>query len=159
MMEKEKNVGVTFNGSVTFNGPMFDIHDNQQVTIVNKEAGRVTLPNQQPHSLNQQELMEYVMRIMPLVAEGIRDGYTKVWRLLLRDEAVSDYLLHTKDSDFKSFNKYKIHGILGVMKEKGVFKPKTTDIKIAMLLEKTNNDTKYRSYISSGVSDSQIKKP
>ena len=24
---KEK-VGVTFNGSVTFNGPMFDIHDN-----------------------------------------------------------------------------------------------------------------------------------
>ena len=30
--------GVTFNGSVTFNGPMFDIHDNQQVTIVNGVA-------------------------------------------------------------------------------------------------------------------------
>ena len=29
--------GVTFNGSVTFNGPMFDIHDNDQVTIVNSE--------------------------------------------------------------------------------------------------------------------------
>ena len=29
--------GVTFNGSVTFNGPMFDIHDNEHVTIVNKE--------------------------------------------------------------------------------------------------------------------------
>ena len=35
MMEtKEKIAGVTFNGNVTFNGPMFDIHDNQQVTIV-----------------------------------------------------------------------------------------------------------------------------
>ena len=29
--------GVTFNGSVTLNGPMFDIHDNEHVTIVNKE--------------------------------------------------------------------------------------------------------------------------
>ena len=28
-------MGVTFNGSVTFNGPMFDIHDNEHVTIVN----------------------------------------------------------------------------------------------------------------------------
>lgn len=26
-------LGVTFNGSVTFNGPMFDIHDNQHVHI------------------------------------------------------------------------------------------------------------------------------
>ena len=32
---KEK-VGVTFNGNVTFNGPMFDIHDNQQVTVVSE---------------------------------------------------------------------------------------------------------------------------
>jgi hypothetical protein len=39
MMEgKEKIAGVTFNGSVTFNGPMFDIHDNQQVTIVRQDT-------------------------------------------------------------------------------------------------------------------------
>lgn len=35
MTEKEKNptttTGVTFNGTVTFQGPMFDIHDNQHV--------------------------------------------------------------------------------------------------------------------------------
>lgn len=38
MKENEnKKLGVTFNGSVTFNGPMFDIHDNQQVTIVNDQ--------------------------------------------------------------------------------------------------------------------------
>ena len=35
MMDKKKMMGVTFNGSVTFNGPMFDIHDNKSVTIVN----------------------------------------------------------------------------------------------------------------------------
>lgn len=36
MMKKSNEaLGVTFHGNVTFNGPMFDIHDNQQVTIVN----------------------------------------------------------------------------------------------------------------------------
>lgn len=36
MMEKKKEssmTGVTFNGNVTFNGPMFDIHDNEHVHI------------------------------------------------------------------------------------------------------------------------------
>ena len=36
MMEKMKDnsmTGVTFNGNVTFNGPMFDIHDNEHVHI------------------------------------------------------------------------------------------------------------------------------
>lgn len=41
-MEKtEKIAGVTFNGSVTFNGPMFDIHDNRQVTIVRQDSAPV----------------------------------------------------------------------------------------------------------------------
>ena len=35
MMDKTEMMGVTFNGTVTFNGPMFDIHDNEHVTIVN----------------------------------------------------------------------------------------------------------------------------
>ena len=35
-------LGVTFTGSVTFNGPMFDIHDNQHVHI------GVQMPEQQP---------------------------------------------------------------------------------------------------------------
>ena len=34
-MDKTEMMGVTFNGTVTFNGPMFDIHDNEHVTIVN----------------------------------------------------------------------------------------------------------------------------
>ena len=31
-------LGITFNGSVTFNGPMFDIHDNEHVYIHTKET-------------------------------------------------------------------------------------------------------------------------
>ena len=40
MMDKKEMMGVTFNGSVTFNGPMFDIHDNEHVTIVNDRQRR-----------------------------------------------------------------------------------------------------------------------
>jgi hypothetical protein len=32
-MKAKEALGVTFQGSVTFNGPMFDIHDNQHVHI------------------------------------------------------------------------------------------------------------------------------
>ena len=31
---KDKLMGVTFLGNVTFNGPMFDIHDNHHVTVI-----------------------------------------------------------------------------------------------------------------------------
>ena len=40
MMDKTEMMGVTFNGSVAFNGPMFDIHDNEHVTIVNDRQRR-----------------------------------------------------------------------------------------------------------------------
>lgn len=33
-MKKTKIAGATFNGKVTFNGPMFHIHDNGPITIV-----------------------------------------------------------------------------------------------------------------------------
>lgn len=31
-------LGITFMGNVTFNGPMFDIHDNKEVVIVNEKC-------------------------------------------------------------------------------------------------------------------------
>lgn len=47
MMDKTEMMGVTFNGTVTFNGPMFDIHDNEHVTIVNdrqRQEGKEVSP-------------------------------------------------------------------------------------------------------------------
>ena len=34
-MKKTKIAGATFNGKVTFNGPMYHIHDNGSITRVN----------------------------------------------------------------------------------------------------------------------------
>ena len=39
-------MGVTFNGTVTFNGPMFDIHDNEHVTIVNDRQRKENKENE-----------------------------------------------------------------------------------------------------------------
>ena len=67
MMNKKKMMGVTFNGSVTFNGPMFDIHDNKSVTIVNDRQRKETKENEDetgsplPDVLAQSELWQRVI--------------------------------------------------------------------------------------------------
>lgn len=46
MKESTEMMGVTFNGTVTFNGPMFDIHDNEHVTIVNDRQRKENKENE-----------------------------------------------------------------------------------------------------------------
>ena len=50
-------LGVTFTGSVTFNGPMFDIHDNQHVHI----GVQMPEPEQQPQ---QQEVTPIITPLL-----------------------------------------------------------------------------------------------
>ena len=72
---KEK-VGVTFNGSVTFNGPMFDIHDNQQVTVVSElpkgeEAKKASQTSTIPSELDNDRARNILQRF---VDAGMLDG-------------------------------------------------------------------------------------
>ena len=72
---KEK-VGVTFNGSVTFNGPMFDIHDNQQVTVVSElpkgeEAKKASQTSTIPSELDNDRARNILHRF---VDAGMLDG-------------------------------------------------------------------------------------
>ena len=65
MMDKTEMMGVTFNGSVTFNGPMFDIHDNEHVTIVNdrqRQEGKEVSP-----TLTTELLGEAMSKVMAYV--------------------------------------------------------------------------------------------
>lgn len=57
-------MGVTFNGSVTFNGPMFDIHDNENVTVVNEKKETQSEANQ-PQSIDEEQ-QEVVERLKPI---------------------------------------------------------------------------------------------
>ena len=72
---KEK-VGVTFNGSVTFNGPMFDIHDNEQVTVVSElpkgeEAKKASQTSTIPSELDNDRARNILQRF---VDAGMLDG-------------------------------------------------------------------------------------
>lgn len=66
--------------------------------------------------------MEYVQRVIPLVNDDMKEKYINVWSMFLGDEEIMSYLLQTKDRNFNHFNKYHVHGILGVMKSNGFFK-------------------------------------
>lgn len=73
---KEK-VGVTFNGSVTFNGPMFDIHDNEQVTVVSElpkgeEAKKASQTSTIPSELDNDRARNILQRF---VDAGMLDGH------------------------------------------------------------------------------------
>lgn len=49
-------LGVTFNGDVTFQGPMFDIHDNQHVEIVNRDLKREEMDDERVVEVKRQTL-------------------------------------------------------------------------------------------------------
>ena len=63
MENKEKWMGsVTFQGNVTFNGPMFDIHDNEHVHIHANEQGK--------ENVEAQEQSPYIKLLRQLVSEA-----------------------------------------------------------------------------------------
>lgn len=158
MSEKKQNegFGVTFTGNVSFSGPMFDIHDNENVHInVDKDAVATAYS---PKQLNREELIEYVQRVISLVNDDMKEKYINVWPMFLDDKEIMSYLLQTKDRNFNHFNKYHVHGILGVMKSNGFFKKSVSDKTIAMMIENVNTETKYRSSISSGIDNSELRR-
>lgn len=69
-----KMMGVKFEGPVTFNGPMFDIHDNQQVTIVQEREREQSTDGAQKQELPK-ELQKAGVRanLDWLRAEGLLD--------------------------------------------------------------------------------------
>ena len=50
--------GVTFNGNVTFNGPMFDIHDNEHVHIGMEGVGKAKVAEEHSDNVSQKEQEE-----------------------------------------------------------------------------------------------------
>lgn len=69
-------LGITFSGNVTFKGPMFDIHDNQKVVVVNGESVngyRLSVSGDKPHTSLPKELD--TPRARKYFAEAVRLGY------------------------------------------------------------------------------------
>lgn len=68
---KDKCASVTFKGNVTFQGPMFDIHDNEKVVINNVNDNKAGENNGLPKELDTPRARRYF-------AEAVRLGYMEL---------------------------------------------------------------------------------
>jgi hypothetical protein len=86
METKKEMMGVTFQGSVTFQGPMFDIHDNQQVTIVSRDEQKAEGGEESelgrrlvPLFNREEEAMKFPERIRGLKDKDIARVVNQLW--------------------------------------------------------------------------------
>ena len=93
---KMQALGATFYGSVTFNGPMFDIHDNHHVVIQNKEV----CPREEVQTTSDRQMTDILKALTEATdAEGTRvfaqqNQWYAVFRVLSEQ---CDYPANMKD--------------------------------------------------------------
>lgn len=98
MKKKEESLGVTFAGSVTFNGPMFDIHDNQNVYVgkpdkdLIKEKPSTSTTNEDEPERNE-ELFKFICPSVPSDQEWLI--HDEVKRLVTR-QGIQEICLYLK---------------------------------------------------------------
>lgn len=100
--------GVTFNGSVTFNGPMFDIHDNDHVTIVNSEREGKTKTEEKsetPAELQTEEARRLwdAARDAGWVDDGCQPLLSRAMSAVLADRMATLLNIQNKWKVFESF--------------------------------------------------------
>ena len=97
------------------------------------------------------EVRAYVERIQTLVTKEFRTSVDELWEQILSTNDFVEFLTpSSKARKCKEFNKYGVMRIIGVLREKGVYEY-YNDSKYNALLEQTDKDTPYRSYLGMGL--------
>ena len=102
------------------------------------------------------EVRAYVQRIRVFVSKEFSSSVDELWEHILSCEEFVE-LMTPGDNTKKcrAFNKYNVIRIIGVLREKGVYKP-YSDRKYIALLEETNKDSSYRSYLGMGLEQREL---
>ena len=97
------------------------------------------------------EVRAYVARINSLVTRRYSSSIGELWEEILNDDDFVELLMPgNKTKKCREFNKYNVMRIIGVLREKDVYE-RYSDRKYAALLEQTNKDSSYRSYLGMGL--------
>ncbi len=97
------------------------------------------------------EVRAYVARISPLVTRRYSSSIDELWEEILNDNDFIQLLMPgNKTKKCRQFNKYNVMRIIGVLREKDVYE-RYSDRKYAALLEQSNKDCSYRSYLGMGL--------
>ena len=97
------------------------------------------------------EVRAYVKRIKVFVTKAFSQSIDDLWeQILANDEFVAFLTPGSKAKKCRVFDKYNVMRIIGVLREKDVYE-RYSDRKYIALLEETNKDCSYRSYLGMGL--------
>ena len=82
-----------------------------------------------------QSVMEYVNRLMPVVASDYKEDYSKIWLDILEEEAVSSVIYNRGKQQGTLFNRNLVAQISRMMALDGIIVKETNDVMMAELLE------------------------
>ena len=95
----------------------------------------------------------YIQRINPLVTRRYRTVIDMLWEEIFQSEALVELLMpKPKARKCRDFDKYGVMRLIGVLREKDVYE-RYSDRKYMVLLEQTQRDCSYRSYLGMGLEE------
>ena len=95
----------------------------------------------------------YIQRINPLVTRRYRTVIDMLWEEIFQSEALVKLLMpKPKARKCRDFDKYGVMRLIGVLREKDVYE-RYSDRKYMALLEQTQRDCSYRSYLGMGLEE------
>lgn len=101
--------------------------------------------------LVKREVRAYVARIKVFVTPKFRSSIDELWEQILACDDFIEFLTPGgRSRKCREFNKYNVMRIIGVLREKDVYE-RYSDRKFAALLEQTEKDCSYRSYLGMGL--------
>ena len=99
----------------------------------------------------EKEVRAYVNQIRTFATSEFRPYIDDIWGQIFACEEFIDYLAPSpKARKFRKFNKYNVMRIIGVLREAGVYE-QYNDLYFVQLLEHTDQDNSYRSYLGRGI--------
>lgn len=103
--------------------------------------------------------MNYVNRLMPVVAADYREDYAKIWHDILEEEAVSNVVYDRGKQKGTVFNRNLVAQISRMMLLDGIIVRETNDVMMAELLEpEKGRDHPVRNQLGLVPDDARIKK-
>lgn len=104
------------------------------------------------------EVRVYIERIRVYVTKEYQATIDALWKAILdSDDFMSILLPNSRARICKTFNKYSVMRIIGVLRELGVYK-QYSDRKFDALLEPKVQDSPYRRYLSVGLEEAALLK-
>ena len=99
----------------------------------------------------EEEVRAYVDQIRMFATSEFSPYIDDIWGQILACEEFIDFLAPgPKARKFRKFNKYNVMRIIGVLREAGVYE-RYNDLYFVQLLEHTDQDNSYRSYLGRGI--------